>query len=202
MCFSNTSSNVSDCTNWVNYATTYNWTLSSNNGEKTVYAFFKDKAGNIASASSSVTCNTCNAFIVDEDFNDTTYANDIVVSDGATYPWTVVSATGQFTSNNKGVNSSSSISTISFTPTFASKLSFDWGVSSENNYDILTITLTGSDNSSVTLVNAQSGTKTGSITERALSANVTYTLTLTYKKDVSQSSGSDIGYIDNLHIGP
>ena len=59
MCFSNTSSNVSDCTNWVDYATSYSWSLTGGEGEKTVYAFFKDEVGNIGSiASDTITFTT------------------------------------------------------------------------------------------------------------------------------------------------
>ena len=201
MCFSNTSSNISDCTSWVDYKTSYTWSLTPNSGEKTVYAFFKDKAGNTASTSASVTCNNCITFTVSEDFSDTTYDSNLTIAGSGDYPWTVDTTNLYFKSTNNGVNSSSSTSTIVFIPTNASKLSFDWGVSSESGWDKLTIKLTGSDSSSVTLVDAQSGTKTGSITDQALSANVTYTLTLTYTKDSSSASGSDIGYIDNLHIG-
>lgn len=202
MCFSNTSSNISDCTSWVDYKTSYTWSLTPNSGEKKVYAFFKDKAGNTASTSASVTCNNCIAFTVSEDFSDTTYDSNLTIAGSGDYPWTVDTTNLYFKSTNNGVNSSSSTSTIVFTPTNASKLSFDWGVSSESNYDKLTITLTGSDSSSVTLVSAQSGTKTGSITNQVLSGNVTYTLTLTYTKDSSSASESDTGYIDNLNIGP
>ena len=54
MCFSNDSSDVSNCTNWVDYAPTYNnWILSSGTGNKRVYAFFKDEAGNVSTTSAS-----------------------------------------------------------------------------------------------------------------------------------------------------
>ena len=73
-------------------------------------------------------------------------------------------------------------------------------MSSESSYDKLTIKLSGSDSSSNTLVGAISGTKSGSITNISLTSGVTYTLTLSYVKDSSAASGSDIGYIDNLVI--
>ena len=59
-----------------------------------------------------------------------------------------------------------------------------------------------SSGSSTTLVNAISGTNTGKKSSIKLSSGVTYTLTLSYSKDGSASSGSDIGYIDNLVIAP
>lgn len=42
MCVSNTT-----CSSWETYATSKSWTLSSGDGEKTVYVWFKDGAGNI-----------------------------------------------------------------------------------------------------------------------------------------------------------
>lgn len=97
------------------------------------------------------------------------------------------------------MSSSTSTSTIKFTPTVASNLTFDYGVSSESNYDKLTIKLTGSNGSSVTIANAISGTTTGAANQ-ALVANVTYTLTLSYSKDSSMNKNDDIGYIDNLIV--
>ena len=197
MCFSNTSSSASNCTNWVDYATSYTWRLSDGTGSKTVYAFFKDEAGNISSKTATTTVTSIVEFVVNEDFSDTTYDSNITVAGSGSYPWVV--SNGQFQSNNKGVNSSTSTSTIQFTPTVGSTLSFDYGVSSEGNYDKLTIELDGN-GTKTTLVNAISGTKTGTVSGIALSEEVTYTLTLSYSKDGSSASGSDIGYIRSLRI--
>lgn len=195
MCFSNTSSSASNCTNWVDYATSYSWRLSDGTGSKTVYGFFQDEAGNISSKSATTTVTSIVEFVIDEDFSDSTYDSKITVAGSGSYPWVV--SGGQFQSNNKGVNSSVSTSTIQFTPTVGATLSFDYGVSSETNFDKLTITLAGN-NTTTTLVNEFSGTKTGTVSGIALSEGVTYTLTLSYSKDGSSASGSDIGYIDNL----
>ena len=46
MCISNTTS----CTSWVDYTTSKSWTLSSGDGNKTVYVWFKDNAGNVTSS--------------------------------------------------------------------------------------------------------------------------------------------------------
>lgn len=197
MCFSNTSSSASNCANWVDYATSYTWRLSDGTGSKTVYAFFRDEAGNISSKTATTTVTSIVEFVVNEDFSDTTYDSNITVAGSGDYPWVV--SNGQFQSNNKGVNSSTSTSTIQFTPTVGSTLSFDYGVSSEANYDKLTITLAGN-NTTTTLVNAISGTKTGTVSGIALSEEVTYTLTLSYSKDSGSASGSDIGYIRSLRI--
>ena len=50
MCISNTSNDVSKCSEWLKYSSSYNWRLSDGDGEKTVYVFFKDSAGNISNA--------------------------------------------------------------------------------------------------------------------------------------------------------
>lgn len=42
-------SNTPTCTAWVSYADTQGWTVTTGNGAKTVYAKFKDKAGNPSS---------------------------------------------------------------------------------------------------------------------------------------------------------
>ena len=198
MCFSNTSSESSDCINWVSYATSYNWKLSDGLGIKTVYAFFKDRAGNISSAEATKEVTEILAFTVNEDFSDTTFDSNITVSGSGSYPWTVTN--GRFQSSNKNVSSSSSTSTIQFTPNADANLSFDYSVSSESGWDKLTITLTGSDSSSNTLVNAISGVNSGSITDISLTSGVTYTLTLTYTKDSSANNNDDTAYIDNLVI--
>lgn len=197
MCFSNTSSSASSCSDWVDYTTSYVWRLSYGTGSKTVYAFFKDEAGNISSKTATTTVTSIVEFVVNEDFSDTTYDSNITVTGSGSYPWVVNN--GQFQSNNKGVNSSTSSTTIQFTPTVGATLSFDYGVSSEANFDKLTITL-ASNSSTETLVSGISGTVTGAVSGQTLTEGVTYTLSLSYTKDSSGASGSDIGYIDNLRI--
>ena len=197
MCFSNTSSSSSSCTNWVDYNTTYSWTLSEGSGSKTVYAFFRDKAGNTSSAVSATTTVAAASMNVNENFSDTSYDSALTISGSGSYPWTV--SNSRFESTNQGAGSSTSTSTIVFTATSAATLTFDYGVSSESNYDKLTITLTGSNSSSVIIANAISGTKSSSASQ-SLTAGVTYTLTLSYSKDSSINRGDDIGYIDNLVI--
>ena len=78
-------------------------------------------------------------------------------------------------------------------------LSFDYGVSSEPNCDKLTITLEGN-GTKTTLVNAISGTTTGTQSDISLTSGVTYTLTLSYTKDNSIDKNDDIGYIRSLRI--
>ena len=84
MCFSNTSNSASDCTKWVAYATSYSWKLELGTGDKTIYAFFKDKAGNVVGPySASTTCtNDCTyKYFVDAYSNS--YIN-LMRNDGAT----------------------------------------------------------------------------------------------------------------------
>ena len=197
MCFSNTSSSASSCSDWVDYATSYVWRLSDGTGSKTVYAFFKDEAGNISSKTATTTVTSIVEFVVNEDFSDTTYDSNITVTGSGSYPWVVNN--GQFQSNNKGVKSSTSSTTIQFTPTVGATLSFDYGVSSESNCDKLTITL-ASGSSTETLVSGISGTVTGTKSGITLTEGVTYTLSLSYTKDSSVDRNDDIGYIDNLRI--
>ena len=198
MCFSNTSSSASSCTNWVDYATSYVWKLSDGTGSKTVYGFFRDEAGNISSTTATTTV-TSISYEVYEDFADNTFDSNLTVAGSGSYPWVV--ADGHFRSNNKGVKSSTSKSTIQFTPTTDATLSFDYGVSSESNYDKLTIILKSA-NSTTTLVNAISGTKTGTISNIELHSGSIYTLMLSYTKDSSTDKNDDIGYISNLMIQP
>ena len=127
------------------------------------------------------------------------------VTPNSGYEYEGLSCTGGSYNQNTKVLTVSNVTstrtcTIKFTPTASSTLIFDYGVSSETKYDKLTITLTGTNGSSVTIANAISGT-TSSSASQALTANVTYTLTLSYTKDSSINKNDDIGYIDNLVIG-
>ena len=93
-----------------------------------------------------------------------------------------------WSSNNQSKNSSSAQSTFTTTLNKNTNISIPWSVSSENNYDKLTITLDG-----VTKVNAVSGTKTGTITETL--SKGTHTLVVKYSKDGSGNTGSDTASI-------
>lgn len=103
-----------------------------------------------------------------------------------------------YTSGNKKVNSSASNATFNFTTSSAGVLTFDYSVSSEANYDKLTITINNG-SSTTTLVNAISGTNSGS-SEYDLSANTSYTLIVSYTKDGSSESGNDQATISNILI--
>ena len=103
-----------------------------------------------------------------------------------------------YTSGNKGVDSSTSTATFKFTTSSAGVLTFDYSVSSETNYDKLTIKINNG-STDTTLVNAISGTLNGS-KEYNLVANTSYTLTASYTKDSSSANGSDQATISNITI--
>ena len=91
-------------------------------------------------------------------------------------------------SNNNDVDDTSAVSTFTIDAPKDMEYSFDWTVSSESNYDKLTITCNGT-----TIVNGVSGTKTG-IQKVSLKLG-TNTLIATYLKDTSGSNGDDCATI-------
>ena len=207
MCFSST--NDSSGCSWVDYATSYKYKFDKTNGSKIIYGFFKDYAGNMSSTSVSYSCTTCeNAFEVNYPFDGSKTiaqmnAEGLITiagtSSDSAYDWVIDSTNKYFKSGNYNVNSSTGSSTITFTPTMDCSLSFDYGVDSESNFDKLTITLNDG-STDTTLVNAISGSKTGSITNQALTGDTTYVLKLKYVKDSSNHKNHDIGYIKNFVI--
>ena len=192
--------------NWLSYQKEYEYTLNDINELKTIYAFFQDKEGNISKKSLTYNCETCNnAFTVSYNFdgsksisniNEEKFLNIITSYE---YPWTIDSTNKYLSSNNRGIDKTSSITSINIKPTTNAKLSFDYGVSSELNYDKLTIIIKNKDNTD-TLVNAISGTKEDKITNYNLAKDEEYNLILNYTKDSKGSSGKDIGYIKNIII--
>ena len=91
-------------------------------------------------------------------------------------------------SNNKEKHSTSAISIFTIKTTSEIEYSFDWTISSERNYDKLTITC-----NDTKVVNAVSGTKNG--TEKITLKSGTNILKVTYSKDSSGSSGDDCATI-------
>ena len=98
-----------------------------------------------------------------------------------------------YTSSNQGKNSTTSTSTFTFTTgSTAGNLSFDYSVSSESNYDKLTIKV-----NDTTVVNAISGEYSSTYT-LALTVNTEYVITASYSKDSSSASGDDQATISNI----
>ena len=97
-----------------------------------------------------------------------------------------------WTSTNTA-NSSTSQKSYTLEVTEGCVLTFDWEVSSENNYDWLIITLDG------TQILKKSGSYSGSY-EHTFTTAGTHTLVVKYTKDSSSSSGSDQGKIHNIKL--
>lgn len=112
-------------------------------------------------------------------------------SSSGTYEWEWYSSGSKLRSTNYQVNSSTSQSTITISTSSSCTFSFDYAVSSESNYDKLTITLDGS-----TIVNAISGTASNSYNGTLSSGS--HSLVLKYVKDGSQSTGDDRAYVSNM----
>lgn len=150
------------------------------------------------------TCATCGEFI--KEWNDErlqyvelsdTGITSIDMKDDGSYPWQYNEESGHFESTNAGVGSSTSATAFDFTLTTPVVLTFDYGVSSEGNYDKFTATLSNGTDSQ-TLLNGISGEKTDSISLRLTAG--TWTLTLKYSKDSSGDNGSDMAYIGNMKL--
>ena len=116
-------------------------------------------------------------------------------------PWTVSSTDTYYfeqsgntwISNNQGQNNTSATTTWTVTLPESVNVSIPWSVSSESNYDKLTVTL-----DSYVEVDNISGENAGSI-ERTLTAG-THTLSATYSKDSSAANGSDCATITLYQI--
>lgn len=106
-------------------------------------------------------------------------------------PYEQLATNNSWTSSNHEDSSVSSQSWEIKSPGGEMELSFDYEVSSESNYDWLTITLDGTE-----LVRV-SGEVTDHYSVNGLSAG-SHVLTATYSKDGSNSSGNDLGMISNI----
>ena len=122
----------------------------------------------------------------------------ISVSDNGNYPWAYNADLDRFESSNQNQDKTSSTTSFAFTLSAPTVLRFGYGVSSENGYDKLTITLAEGGGSTETLADAVSGEKSGSI-KKQLGAG-SYTLTLSYVKDDASKGGSDMAYVSVLTL--
>lgn len=111
--------------------------------------------------------------------------------DNATYSPKVYT----FTSNNQLLDDTTAKTSISFTPKGNGKLSFNWNVKSETNYDKLTIKL-----NDIVLVNKKSGMNVSGNIEENIEKDKPYKLELIYEKDSSTSYEGDTATISNLKI--
>ena len=122
----------------------------------------------------------------------------ISVSDNGNYPWVYNADLGRFESSNQEQDKTSSTTSFAFTLSAPTVLRFGYGVSSENGYDKLTITLAADGGSTETLADAVSGEKSGSIKKQLAAGS--YTLTLSYVKDDASKGGSDTAYVSVLTL--
>ena len=122
----------------------------------------------------------------------------ISVSDNGNYPWVYNADLDRFESSNQNQDKTSSTTSFAFTLSAPTVLRFGYGVSSENGYDKLTITLAEDGGSPETLADAVSGEKSGSIKKQLAAGS--YTLTLSYVKDDASKGGSDTAYVSVLTL--
>ncbi|MBR3162420.1 MAG: hypothetical protein IKF19_06800 [Bacilli bacterium] len=192
--------------NWIRYQEEYDLVLDSTDGIKTIYAHFKDKAENISSKSLTYDCETCNeSFTASYNFDGSKTIEEInkeeyiSISTDNNNPWQIDQNNKYLASTNKNIDNSVSETTITIKPTTNATLSFDYGVSSESNYDKLSIVIENNGSKNI-LVNSISGTKEDRIKNYNLTKNETYILSLKYTKDNKGNVGKDIGYIKNIII--
>ena len=113
-----------------------------------------------------------------------TTAQNYTTTNATNYPFSV--SGNQITSTNKANNSSA---TYTITAQRAFTLELQYKVSSESNYDYLTIKHNSTQKAKV------SGTSTTTFTTLTISMQSGDKVTITYSKDSSQSSGSDSAWV-------
>ena len=114
-------------------------------------------------------------------------------SSNNSYEWEWDSGSNRLRSTNYNINSSTSQTTITISCPSSCSFSFDYAVSSEPNYDKLTILL---DNQ--TIVNGISGSISN--TYNGTLAGGSHSLVLEYVKDESAKSGDDRAYLSNVQF--
>ena len=130
----------------------------------------------------------------------------------STYTWTNIGTSDSpiWKSANQGVASSSTTLTYTFTLTGQGVLSFDYSASSESaNFDYLYYTIKQGDN---IIDSTGTSTKIGGTSYGTADVSMTYvskihilevgtyTLEFTYRKDSSDDSGTDSGYVKNVKV--
>ncbi|MGN0809644.1 MAG: Ig-like domain-containing protein [Christensenellales bacterium] len=130
------------------------------------------------------------------EFNDAVNAegcDNFFDNTNCVYPWIVEN--GYVKSGNAGINNSTSSFEADITMSAGEILTFDYKVSSEQNYDKLIFSVNG--------INQQQWSGNidwQSYTYTAL-ADGTYHFQWSYYKDSSAASGDDTAYVDNVYVG-
>ncbi|WP_299595740.1 vWA domain-containing protein [uncultured Microbulbifer sp.] len=117
-------------------------------------------------------------------------------------PWTVVSANNADSSNNANGNyilqaapiSHGQTSSFEFVSVSAESISFDYSVSSEQNYDTFEFYIDG-----VQVLQESGAADWQTYTSETLSSG-SHTFTWVYRKDVSESGNSDTAWVDNIRF--
>ena len=159
----------------VSYSSSYS---SISLPEAGYYDYYAVKSGNGTMTSDSFS-NVIKAYAGD--------VSDLQESHTSTYYFTD-DGTGTWKPTNKGVHSSNATSTWTISDNVNVYYTYYWTVSSESNYDKLTISANGTNQ-----VSNKSGTDYGTITGYSADG---LTIQATYYKDTSASSGSDQGTIE------
>ena len=106
------------------------------------------------------------------------------ITNDSTYPYTYDASTNQWTSDTKKTNSA--VGTIQFSVATAGEYYFAYDVSSESNYDYVTVAVNGTNKTSAKEI---SGTKTGTIALGNLTTSDV--IKVVYTKDGSGNNGRD-----------
>ena len=116
-------------------------------------------------------------------------------TDPDNYPWVPVTIDGRNAakSGNAGVSSSSSTMNLALQMSQGESISFEWKVSSENNYDYLYFYVNGAKEG-----NGISGTTNWATRTFTAPSDGLYIFKWSFEKDYSVNSGSDCGYVDNV----
>lgn len=119
-------------------------------------------------------------------YNQTTHNEQVLVE----LKWVTDSDNGGYKSDIKGVNDGLALGIIKLTPTESGKLSISYKVSSESNYDKLTVKVNGT-----TVADAISGEVDWTGYEVDAVVGIDITIEVSYTKDSSGSRGDDTGYV-------
>ena len=189
----NSSTPTLETTGWseVNAVTTFtettSFTLSSGKGTKTVYAWFRDFAGNI-----SIPANTSFDLTENIDFDDGILPS--VFSMSGSNSWFISSNTsysGNYSLRSGNIGDSQSSCVSLSQSTGSGTFSFYYKVSSESNFDYFRFYINGSSTISI------SGFKNWAQYSRTMNSG-TNTFKWCYSKDSSYSTGSDAAWIDSI----